>query len=364
MKIMQLLPELNQGGVERGTLELSRELVRRGHTSIVVSAGGVLSDQVERDGGRHVEIDVCSKNPLTALTRARRLRKLILELRPDIVHARSRVPAWLAVFALKKIDIPFVTTVHGFNSVSPYSKVMTRGQRVICVSSSVKDFIRASYDTPEEKIRIVHRGVDLESFSPESLDASFIEAFKARHGLVDRFVVACVGRISPLKNFEAFIEAVRLCSERIPNIKGLIVGGVREDRQAYFSFLQKLAEDLGMDERIAFAGSQSKMAEVYSLCDLVVACSKKPESFGRSLVEAMAMDTPVISVARGGPLDIIDPGRTGLLCPDESPEQIAACIRQARQTSFADLRKYVTQKFSLNTMVEKELQVYKELVKK
>ncbi|MHC4552008.1 MAG: glycosyltransferase, partial [Planctomycetota bacterium] len=141
MKVMQLVPELNQGGVERGVVELSRELVRRGHESVVVSAGGKLVEQIERDGGEHITLDVCSKNPLTAFGRTRRLKRIICDVQPDIVHPRSRVPAWLCVFALKGLNVPLVTTVHGFNSVSAYSKVMTAGARVICVSTSIKEYI-------------------------------------------------------------------------------------------------------------------------------------------------------------------------------------------------------------------------------
>lgn len=361
MKIMQLLPELNQGGVERGTVELSRELVRRGHESIVVSAGGRLVEQVEKEGGLHITLDACSKNPLTAPIRVSRLKKLLRQIKPDIVHARSRVPAWLCVFALKGLEIPFVTTVHGFNSVSAYSKVMTRGDRVICVSSAIKKYIQDNYNTPDEKIRIVHRGLDPEAFSPEKIDNTFIEDFTKQFGLAGKFVVASVGRISPLKNYESFIRAIQLCSEKIPDIKGLVVGGARDDKKGYFEELKALVGELGMADRILFAGPQQSMAEIYSICDVIVTCSRKPESFGRSLIEAMAMGTPVISPAWGGSLDIIEDGRNGLLCKDNSPENIADTLCKARETSFAGLREYVTEKFSLEMMVQRVLDVYQEL---
>ncbi len=363
MKIVQLVPELNQGGVERGTVELSRELVRRGHDSIVISAGGRLVEQVNYDGGRHLTLDVCSKNPLTAPLRVHRLKRLLRHIRPDIVHARSRVPAWLCVFALKGLDIPFVTTVHGFNSVNAYSKVMTRGDRVICVSRAIRDYIKANYNTPEEKIRVVHRGVDLDEFCPDRLDTDFVQAFKVRHGLAGRYVAACVGRITPLKNFSAFIQAIKRCSATMPDIKGLIVGGARDDKRGHLAELEALVDSLGLGDTIIFAGSQQKMAEIYSLSDVVVACSRKPESFGRSLVEAMAMGRPVVSFAQGGPLDIIDDGRTGLFCRDGSPDALAEGIAKARNTAFADLRSYVKTYFSLDGMVENELDVYRQLEK-
>ncbi len=364
MKIMQILPELNQGGVERGTIELSRELVKRGHSSVVVSAGGKLSGQITQDGGKHITLDVCSKNPLTAAARAYKLKKIILAEQPDIVHARSRVPAWLCVFALKGLNIPFVTTVHGFNSVNAYSKVMTKGDRVICPSSSVKNYIIKHYKTPETKIRIVHRGVDIDEFSPDKLHSAFVEEFKQRHKLTGSFVVSSVGRITQLKNFEAFIRAVGICSQTITNIKGLIIGGVRSDKQDYFSQLEDLVAQSGLEEKVLFVGSQNKMAEIYSLSDIVVACSKKPESFGRTIVEAMAMQTPVVSIACGGALDTVKDGKTGLLYEQNNPEEIAECILKAKSMQFEGLREYVVQNFSLDAMVEKELEVYRELTEK
>ena len=142
MKIVQLLPELNEGGVERGTVDLNREMVKRGLSSIVISAGGKLAVQIENDGGHHISLDICSKNPLTVHWRIVRLRKLLRELKPDVIHARSRVPAWLSYLANRPLKIPFVTTVHGFNSVNAYSRIMTYGDRVICVSGRIKSYIQ------------------------------------------------------------------------------------------------------------------------------------------------------------------------------------------------------------------------------
>ena len=362
MKIIQILPELNQGGVERGTVERSRELVRRGHQSIVISAGGLLVGQIEADGGRHITLDVCSKNPLNAPIRIAKLKKLLKELNPDIVHARSRVPAWMCVFAMKGMNIPFVTTVHGFNSVSAYSKVMTSGERVICVSSAIKDYIRKHYNTPEEKISIIHRGLDPEEFDKSRLDLEFMDGFEAKFGLKERYVVACVGRITPLKNFEMFINAIKLASDELPNIKGLIVGGVRSDKEEYFGEIKVLVKKLNLDDKIEFTGPQSKMAEIYAMSDLVVNCSKKPEAFGRSLIEAMAMGTPVIAPAIGGPLDIIEDGKNGFLFEQNDIKDLAEKIGKISVLTFNDLPGYAQKKFSLNIMVDSILSIYWELI--
>lgn len=361
MKILQLVPELNQGGVERGVVEFSREIVKRGHESFVISAGGRMVEQIVNEGGEHITLDVCSKNPLTAAVRAGKLRRIIKQVQPDIVHPRSRIPAWLTVFAMRKMDVPMVTTVHGFNSVNFYSNVMTRGERVICVSSAVKKYIMQNYNTPDEKIRIVHRGVDPDEFD-NNIDCKFIADFKNRFGLDGKFVVGCVGRISPLKNFESFIKAIVQCRKKIPNIKGVIVGDARRDKADYFQQLKGLADELKAQDLIEFVGSQQKMPEIYSVLDLVVSCSRKPESFGRTLVEAMAMGTPAIAPALGGPIDIIHDGRTGILIDDVEPEKIADGILKATKLKFENLREYAIDNFGIDKMVENELGVYSEVV--
>ncbi len=361
MIIVQLLPELNEGGVERGTVELSRELVKRGHKSIVISAGGKLQEQIDKDGGSHITMDVCSKNPLNAFWRMLKLRKLLSKLNPDILHARSRVPAWLTYFANKKLHIPFVTTVHGFNSVSAYSAVMTKGDSVICVSESIKTYIKKYYHTEDKKITVIPRGVDLDKFHPEKSDINFIESFKKKHGLDGKYIITSVGRVTQLKDLETFISAVSLLSKNHENIVGLIVGGVREDKQEYFNSLKALVQKLDLEDKIIFTGSQSKVAEIYTLSDVVVSSSKKPESFGRSVAEALAMNTPVVATNHGGVLDIIVESENGFFYPVGKSEILAEYIEKCRDMEF-DGYQYVSEKFSLEQMVDKTLQVYKKAV--
>ncbi len=361
MRIVQMLPELNEGGVERGTVELSRELVKRGHESIVISAGGALVAQVEAEGGRHITLDMCSKNPLTALFRAAKLRGVLRTLQPDILHARSRVPAWLTYLANKQLDIPFVTTVHGFNSVSSYSEVMTRGDRVICVSGAIKAYIQEHYRTPDEKITVIPRGIDLEKFNPAHLDVVWRDGFIREYGLENAFIVSTVGRVTQLKDIETFIEAIAMLRQTMPHVKGLVVGGVREDKQAYAQRLHALAEERGVSEHLIFTGSQSCVAEIYALSDVVVSSSKKPESFGRSVAEAIAVNTPVVATGHGGVLDIIQEGINGYFYPVGDADALAVRIQEAATLRF-DGYGYVAAHFSLEQMVEKTLQIYKGLV--
>lgn len=357
MRVVQLLPELREGGVERGVVEMNRELVKRGIESYVISVGGKLAEKIEQEGGKHITFDVCSKNPLTAPLRIAGLKKIFASIKPHIIHARSRVPAWLSYFA--KGDRPFVTTVHGFYSVNAYSAVMMKGDRVICVSNPIKEYILHHYKVDASKIRVIHRGVDLELFDPAKVDRAFMEEFKKRYNLANRFIVSSVGRITPLKSYETFIEAIDTVRRKRPEVVGLIVGGVRSDKRGYYEQLQALVRSKGLEEHIIFTGSVAKVAEVYALSDVVVSSSKKPESFGRSIAEAMAMGTPVIATAHGGALDIIKNGYGELFNVGDAKELAQKILTiQPRE----DLREYVQKNFSLQQMVEKTIAVYKELV--
>jgi len=361
MRVVQLLPELNEGGVERGVVEFSREMARRGIESVVVSAGGRLAGQIEADGGRHILFDVCGKNPLTMLPRAFGLRRLLRRLHPDILHARSRVPAWLAFLANRSLRIPFVTTVHGFNSVNPYSRVMTYGDRVICVSNAIRDHIRRHYHVPDGKIVVIPRGVDLEQFDPAKVDRTFMAEFSRQYGLEGRFVVTNAGRITQLKDYETYIRAIGILRTEVPEILGLVVGGVRKDKEKYFESLRKLVTSLGLDGHLLFTGSQSSMAEIYALSRVAVSSSRKPESFGRSAAEALAMNVPVVATGHGGILDIVLEGNTGYLFSPGDAARLAAGILSCRRTPPTNLRNFVSRHFSLNKMVEETLRVYGSL---
>ena len=362
MHVVQILPELNQGGVERGTVELNREFVKRGHHSTVISAGGKLVPQIEQDGGQHILLDVCSKNPLTVPRRVSELRLLISDLCPSVMHARSRVPAWLCYFANRQLQIPFVTTVHGFNSVSPYSRIMTRGDAVICVSAELKKYILRHYNVPEEKITVIHRGIDPAEFDPDTSDSTWIDAFRKEHGLTGKKVAVAVGRITELKDYETFIRAVAVCAKSTPDIAGLIVGGVRSDKRAYFERLQGLVGELDAEKHIVFADSQSRMLDIYALSDVLISSSKKPEAFGRTLTEALAMNTPVIASRHGGALDIVLEGQNGFFFTPGDADGLAERISEAFQFDFSNMREHIELNFSLNRMVEAELSVYAKLL--
>jgi len=362
MHIVQLLPELNQGGVERSVVEFNRELVRRGHQSTVISAGGNLVSKIEQDGGRHIPLDLCSKNPLTFPKRVSDLRRLLSDLAPSILHAHSRIPAWLCWGANRPLRIPLVTTVHGFNHVSRYSRIMTRGDAVICVSNQLKAYVQQHYDMNEQALSVIPCGVNPTEFDPEALDHSWMENFEREFDLTGKYIVTNVGRITPLKDHETFIRGVCACRETIPNIKGVIVGGIRHDKQTLHHRLQALIHELGAEQQIVFVGSQTRLPEIYALSDVLVSSSKKPESFGLTLIEAMAMNTPVIATRQGGVLDIIEEDENGKLFTPGHAEELMQQLIAMYRSPPQELRTAIIKKFSLEKMASGILDVYEKLL--
>jgi glycosyltransferase involved in cell wall biosynthesis len=359
MHIVQLLPELRQGGVETVVLCLNRELVREGHQSTVISAGGQWAVQIEADGGRHIEFDVCSKNPLTFFSRARKLEAVFSSLCPDLLHAHSRVPAWLTWFANRKLHIPWVTTVHGFNSVGRYSEIMTKGDRVICVSHPVKEHIISHYGTDESKIKVIHTGLIPQKFDPLTVDKRAVESLKARFDLTGKTVISSIGRITELKDYETFILAVAGAAEKNPDIRGLIVGHVRKDKEEYFNRLTRLISALKLENVVHIATDLTDMPAVYSASDIVVSCSKKPESFGLTLIEALAMNTPVIATHHGGPLDIIREGIDGFFFEPGHADELARLLNTTLALNTTGLRKDVLSRFSEKQMIEDTINTYR-----
>lgn len=357
MKIVQILPELNEGGVERGVVELNREYTNKGINSFVISAGGKLENQIDLDSGKHIKFDVCSKNILTLISRVIKLRKILKELKPDIIHVRSRVPAWLVYFANKSLKIKVVSTVHGFNSVSFYSKIMTNADAVICVSNSIKEYIQKHYNTDSKKITVIPRGIDLELFNLNNIDKDFIVNFEEEYNLSDKFIVSSVGRVTQLKDYETFIKAISLVKKDIPNIKALIVGGVRSDKEDYLNLLKKLIKELDLEENVIFTGSQNKIAEIYALSDVVVSSSKKPESFGRAVAESIALNTPVVATNHGGVKDIICENENGFFFEVGDEKELAKKIIKSKKLSF-DGYNYISNNFSLENMLDKNIDVY------
>lgn len=362
MRIVQILPELNEGGVERGVMELSRELVKLGHESIVISAGGKLVEQIKKDGATHITFDVYSKNLLTAPFRILKLRKMLKGIKPDILHARSRVPAWLAYLANKTLHFPFVTTVHGFNSVNAYSKVMTYGDKVICGSRFMIEHIVKHYQTPMDKIVLIPRGVDMDSFS-SALDDDFINDFKQKYQLDNSFIITQVARITHWKDQKTTIKAFMEVKKHITNAKLLFVGSVDESRINYYEELKKMVEEISYSNDIIFTGNQQHIKEIFSLSDVSISASNKPETFGRANIESIFMGTPLIATNIGATADYVLEGKNGFLFEPNDAKALSDLILKVQQSRFdkEGMAEYIKKNFSLEQMVNKNLNVYHDL---
>ena len=306
MKVIQILPELNSGGVERGTLEVGQYLVEQGHESIVISNGGRLVPQLEAEGSRHITLPVHKKR-LSSLKQVRVLRRLFEQEKPDALHLRSRLPAWLAYLAWRKMNPAtrprLVTTVHGMYSVNAYSKIMTKGEAVICVSNSVKDYVLKNYpDVPSEKLTVIHRGVDPDKFpfgfqpAPEWL-ATWQKSYPQ---LAGKYVITLPGRITRWKGQLDFIQVIAgLKAQGIP-AHGILAGEPHPKKLEFLDEVQSAIQAAGLENDITLVGHRSDLREVMAVSDVVVSCSTDPEAFGRVSLEALALGKPVAGYAHGG----------------------------------------------------------------
>jgi glycosyltransferase involved in cell wall biosynthesis len=364
LTVLQVLPSLESGGVERGTLEVGAELVRRGHRSLVVSGGGRMVGPLEQAGSQHFEVAVGNKSPLT-LRWVGWLKRLMQEQRVDIVHVRSRVPGWvtwLAWNSLPEQQRPrLVTTVHGQYSVNRYSEVMTRGEVVIAVSSTIRDYILANYPAvPEERIRLIHRGVDPAEF-PRDYEPSadwlrqFHEQFPQTRG---RRLLTLPGRITRLKGHDHFLQLLRDLKSRGQSVHGLIVGGEDRGKARYGRELRKLVKSLSLDDDVTFTGLRSDMKEIYAISDLVLSLSSKPESFGRTVLEALSLGTPVLGYAHGGVGEILRTVFTdGLVKSGDSTELSA----RAEKVLAANTAVPPFDAFRLEDMLDQTIELYEGL---
>jgi glycosyltransferase involved in cell wall biosynthesis len=323
MKVIQILPELNAGGVERGTLEIARHLVLRSHESLVVSNGGRLVAQLEDEGSRHIAMPVHRKS-LASLAQILPMRRLLERERPDVIHIRSRVPGWITWLAWRGMDPQsrprLVSTVHGFYSVNVYSSVMTKGERVIAVSNCIQAYIEENYPkTPHDSIRVIPRGIVLGGYSQQTKpDTAWLDTWTTQNPRLDGKVILLLpGRITRLKGHEDFFRLVAALKKQGHPVHGLIAGDTHPKKRAYLDELKAHVDGFGLTEDITFLGHRTDIREVMCISQIVCALSQQPESFGRTVLEALALGKPVVGYDCGGvgellaeffPLGKIPPG--------------------------------------------------------
>lgn len=365
MKVVQVLPEMNAGGVERGTLEIASFLVKSGHEAIVVSNGGRMVSTLEQAGARHHAMPVHRKS-LVSLLQVSAMRKFLTREQPDIVHIRSRVPGWIVWLAWRgmnpKTRPRLVSTVHGFYSVNAYSAVMTRGERVIAVSDSTRDYIFQNYpNTPRDLIRVIPRGIEPSRYGVDYQPSeSWLTEWRTQHPvLAGKHLLLLPGRITRLKGHEDFFKLVAALKRQGIPAHGLVAGDTHPKKRAYLAELRTQVQQLGLDADISFLGHRSDLREVMAISQLVCALSQQPESFGRTVLEALALGKPVVGYDCGGVGELLAqlfPQGAAPLGNIEAVISSAAAIIRDQPMPGA-----VGEPFTLDAMCRSTLGVYQEL---
>ncbi len=304
LTVVQLIPALRSGGAERSALEIARALVQAGHRSVVISAGGRLVDQLKAEGSEHVTLDIGSKS-LRTLTQLGALRRVLRELKPDIVHARSRLPAWLGWWALKGMARRphFITTVHGLNSPGRYSAILLRGERVIAVSQTMRDYVLSHYRWLEPaKVRVIPRGIDPAAFPyGHRPDDAWQKAFFAEYPeLTGGPLLTLPARGTRLKGHHDAIELLADLKRRGVEARLLLLGVVEPGREAYVEELRELIRVRGVTSQVVLTPPRADIHDIYAVSTLVLQLSNQPESFGRTVIEALSLCRPVLGYAHGG----------------------------------------------------------------
>lgn len=371
--ILQVLPALGvAGGVERGTVDVAKALVAAGWRAVVASQGGPLVREIERAGAVHVTLPLASKNPFVMSKNIGRLRAVIAEQSIDIVHARSRAPAWSAEAAAKRAGVHFMTTFHGTYSIGMslkriYNAVMTRGERVIAISNFIADHMKQTYRVDPGKIRVIHRGVDTNQFDPARVSQERIIKLANQWRLPeDRHIVLLPGRLSPWKGHEVLIEALaRLRRKDLFVILLGVGGGHRKLREEIEGTILRAR----MEGSVRLIDECRDMPAAYMLADIVVAPSTRPEAFGRIAIEAQAMGRPIITTDHGGGRESVIKGDAGILVPPGDVGALAAAITQivaldgaARDRYGREAIAHVRAHFTNDAMCAATLAVYDELL--
>ena len=312
LTVIQTLPALNAGGVERGTIDVASELVRRGHRSIVVSAGGQMLDELLATGSEHINLPI-GKKSLTTLLLVKELRRIMQDYKANILHSRSRLPAWISYLAWKNLDETsrphFVTSVHGPYSVNKYSKIMTRGEKVIAISEFVQNYIHENYtDIDMNNVVVIHRGIDASRFPYAYKPAQqWIQEWQQQNPQLDkRYVITLPARITRWKGQLDFIEIIAKLVQEKSNVHGIIAGGAESRQVPYLDELKAKVRSLSLDKHISFIGHRNDLREVMSISNLVMSLAREPEAFGRTALEALALGVPVVAYDHGGASEVLN----------------------------------------------------------
>lgn len=372
LKILNVLPRLDTGGAERVVIEIAEAVQKSGHQALIACAAGPLTQAALRTGAEILPLPLDTKSPFKMRANARKLEKLIVEQQIDLVHAHSRAPAWSAYWATRRTGTPFVTTYHGAYSEKSalkrrYNAVMAQGDRVVAVSGFIGELIRARYDVPEARLRVILGGVDPRKFDAAAVVPDRIgrlaKAWRVEMGVP---VLLLPGRLTGWKGQRVMVEA--LARMRHQEAVAVFLGS-DQGRENYTKNLLALAESLGVSARLRLGAHTEDMPAAMMCCDVVVNASTEPEAFGRTIVEGQAMGRMVIATDHGGARETILAGETGYLVPPGDAGALAAALdaaldmSQAQRAAWAArARAHVVQNYSVQAMQRRMLDVYAELL--
>ena len=368
--ILQLCPRLNSGGIERGTVDVAGALQAAGFRSIVASGGGHYVSQLEQQGIEHITIPLFRKHPRAIINNSRLLRNIVAEKKVDLIHARSRAPAWSAVIAKRQLKIPLVTGCHSMHNSGPmhlkrfYNRCVSLGDKVVVNSYCVAEYVKKEFKLSDDKIIVVHRGVDLSAFNEPQVprDIKLLTQLMAKK----KKIILMPGRITRWKGQHLLLNAVATLS---PDEKPIVVFAGRVDSQNYQDELEALAAKLNLVESVYFLGDCPDIHSLYELADITVSASTEPEAFGRIAIEAQAAGSIMIASDLGGSRETIIPNETGFLIESGSVAALAEKLKQVlllesavRSKMIQKAREHIEKNFSKQAMCDKVIGVYQELL--
>ncbi len=375
--IMQILPALDHsgGGVERGTLDIAKYISEIGYNSVIVSSGGTMSEKFKHKGVTHYKVPLNKKNLISYFSSRKKFKKILNEINPSIVHIRSRWPAFCLNSILKE-KIPLVTTYHGtYNGnhlvfKKKYNSLMVAGDRVIAISKFIKNHILHHFPDSRKRLRTINRGIDINYFDMKKVTQIRKEKFINDTGIIEnKHIILLPGRLTHWKGQHVAIDAAKIISEKYPEVEFVMLFvGSEQNRDKYLRDLKKKIKVNNLSEKIFLMGSRSDMASIYSLADVVLSTSIQEEAFGRVSAEASSMTKPIIATNLGGSKDIIDHNKTGWLIKHNDASLLADTIikiirkpQNEKDQIGKDARKKILEEFSLDKMLKRTLEVYKEV---
>lgn len=377
--VLQIIPDLNEGGAERTTIEVAEAIVEAGGKAIVASQGGRLEPELSDVGGQLITLPLGTKNLFKLKINAKRIAGLIRANEIDIVHARSRAPAWSARWATQSTSTRFVTTYHGAYSSNnfvktKYNAVMASGDQVIANSEWIADHISRVHKIESNRLTVIPRGVDFDVFDPETVSSERVQSVRTAWGIdtvkQNETVVLLPGRLTPWKGHQYVLDALKMLSEEIQNKLILIFAGDSERKPRFTRTVRDKIRTLGFEDQVRFSGFTADMPAAYLASDIVLTPSVRPEAFGRTAAEAGAMGKPVIACNHGGAKEIVVHKVTGLLVtPHDSlglAEAMGSLInasQEERSAMGSAAMERIRQNFSKRTLQYSTLKVYASLLK-